>query len=160
VSVGGGTPRTIEDRVRLLYVLWFALLGAVGSYVAVLLVLTRTGAPVAAPVAETLRPLFAAFAVVLAVGTFLWRAHVLSSIEARSAGGEALPAGKRLDRLQNGCIVAWAAADAVALLGLVLGILYRDLAESLPFTAAGIVLFFLHRPGAWHLESMTSAGST
>jgi hypothetical protein len=51
------------------------------------------------------------------------------------------------------CVVAWAMAEAIAVLGLVLAILSREVDDFLPFAAAAVVVLYLNRPAVWPIVS-------
>src|SRR5690606_97841 len=85
---------------------------------------------------------------VLAITTFIWRQQVADLDRPRrriSASG--------FDRLRVACIVTWCLCEAIAILGLFLGMLTYDYFDYIPFIILALGLLFLHRPDAWPIES-------
>jgi F0F1-type ATP synthase membrane subunit c/vacuolar-type H+-ATPase subunit K len=133
------------NPLLVLRALWTAYFTAVGVYGLVLVMLPADGA-VAVP--APLRWALMALAVGIAALTFRLRAAFAAA---------PFPPGsdraQALVRLQTRCIVTWALCEAVAIFGLVLGFLGRDLTEFLPFAGAAAVLLYAHRPAVWPIET-------
>lgn len=149
------TQPPIATRVRILTILWLAFLVAVGIYAVVLFfIVTTTDVPPVMPV-ETLRLVLQVIGGALAFLSLWWRRRftnqVVLDIGARPSNG---PNGDPLDELTRRCVLAWAMADAIAILGLVLGILSRNVGDFVPFAAAALLVLYLNRPAAWRIQSI------
>jgi F0F1-type ATP synthase membrane subunit c/vacuolar-type H+-ATPase subunit K len=133
-------PAVRERQQRQLQNVWSAMLLAVVLYGVVgTLVLNVTGATTV-PGAETVRTLMSVAAIVVGLLSVWWRRRFLADETAVSAAS--LP----FVRLQTHALIVWALADAVGVFGLAVAVLARDGWEFVPFGAAAIALFVLHRP--------------
>jgi hypothetical protein len=148
------------QRLQILRVLWLAHCGSVAVFV-VVCVMLRSGGPTAnAALVATLRPIFWVLALALATVSIWWRRSFVVAAPPPGppgAGGQA--PDQAWARLQSRCVIVWAMSEAVAVLGLVLGVLTRDVGEFLPFASAAVALLYVHRPAAWRLDSLRRAGS-
>jgi hypothetical protein len=79
-------------------------------------------------------------AIVVGLLSAWWRRRFLADETAVSA--TSIP----FVRLQTHALIVWALADAVGVFGLAVAVLARDGWEFVPFGAAAIALFVLHRP--------------
>jgi hypothetical protein len=134
-------------------ILWWALLVALGIYVAMahLVTLPASGP---APVA-TLLPAFIAVAVAVAIGSLLVRRRLLAGPIQSGEIDPATPAG--LQRAIPPFIINLALSESVAILGLVLSLLSGRPIYSLLFAAASACLFWVHRPTAPDLNPPSAA---
>jgi hypothetical protein len=133
-----------------LRIIWMAFLASVGLYVAAFFAVSMAGPAANPPVLAVLRPLFWSLAAAIGVASLWWRRRCLARSASPIApvpGGDTLPAS--LGRAGTDCVMAWAMSEAVAVLGLVLGLLSHEVDDFLPMAFAAIVLLYLHRPSAW-----------
>jgi F0F1-type ATP synthase membrane subunit c/vacuolar-type H+-ATPase subunit K len=143
-------------RARILTILWLAFLTAVGLYAVVLFFILSSNEAAPAQTAEALRQAFLTVGAVLAVACLWWRRRFASPAAAPAVPrptdvSEKNTMGETIRR----CVVAWAMADAIAVLGLVLAILSREVDDFLPFAAAAVVVLYLNRPAVWPTPSGT-----
>jgi len=157
----------LEARLQVLRVLWFAQLASVGIFTVVCALLAHAGTlGVDDPtLAGSLRRLFVILAFTFVLVASWWRRSFVESpanpvyLPVDRGGGRygVVPSTAILGRLQVNCIIVWALSEGVAILGLVLGVLSRDLVEFLPFAAVAVALLYIHRPTAWPLERVSQA---
>jgi hypothetical protein len=115
-------------------IIWLALLAAVVAYVVVLAALAGRGGP-AVDVAPAVRTALQGLAL----------AHVVAVIVLR---GRLVPLGAAPPTALGAWVVCWALAEAIALFGLVLGMLERSLADAPPFLLTSAALLLWLRPRA------------
>ena len=129
-----------ERQQRQLQNVWSAMLLAVALYGVVGTVLLNVTGAADAPGAETARTVMSVAAIVVGLLSVWWRRRFLADESVAPAA--AIP----FVRLQTHALIVWALADAVGVFGLVVAVLARDGWEFVPFGAAAIALFVLHRP--------------
>jgi F0F1-type ATP synthase membrane subunit c/vacuolar-type H+-ATPase subunit K len=145
--------QAVATGARILTVLWLAFLAAVGLYAVVLFFLRSNTEAAPVPGVEMLRQVFLAVGATLAVGSLWWRRR-FSRAAAEGAGiGAAEVPENAIGEAMRHCVVAWAMAEAIAVLGLVLAILSREVDDFLPFAAAAVVVLYLNRPAVWPIVS-------
>jgi len=147
------------DELRLLRVMWIAVLVAVGLSAPVPYLVIAEGFDRAVPPPAGVQSGLRFAALGAAVSSFAARRWWTNSLLA-ALGSGATPA--RADvwaRLRAGCVVTWALSESVALLGLALAMIARRPLDGLPFAAAAAVLLYLHRPAVWPLEALTAAAT-
>jgi F0F1-type ATP synthase membrane subunit c/vacuolar-type H+-ATPase subunit K len=132
-----------------LQLLWAAQLSSVVVLVVVCGLVTQRNGVAAPESLAVLRPAAWIAAMILAAGSIWWRRAVLAT--APGAGDLASR------KLQASCIAVWAMSEAVAVIGLVLGMLAGDLGEMLPLAGAAATLLYVHRPAVWSLGRSGSA---
>lgn len=139
-----------------LRIMWIAFLAAVAVYTPLPWLIIDAGADSAAPVNEALRSGLHSGALGAAVASFLSRRWFTNGIEAAlKAGGP--PAGELWARLRLGCLSTWMVSEAVALIGLMLGLMSRQPLDALPLAGGAIALLLLHRPSVWPLDAVERA---
>jgi F0F1-type ATP synthase membrane subunit c/vacuolar-type H+-ATPase subunit K len=127
-------------------IVWIALLVAVGMYVLVLAALLGPHAtlPVAGDVATLRRVLM--LLTVGPVAALLWLRRRLPL----AAYGTERPTPDA-QSVMTTYVVCWALSEAIALLGLVLGLLAQTIGEAYGFFIVGAALLVWQRPSAEHL---------
>ncbi len=140
-----------ERQQRQLQNVWSAMLVAVVLYGVVGTILLNVTGPADAPGAETARTVLSVAAIVVGLGSVWWRRRFLGDESAASAAP--IP----FVRLQTHALIVWALADAVGVFGLVVAVLARDGWEFVPFGAAAIALFLLHRPAKLPWDRVAAA---
>ena len=141
--------RTELDRLALTErVLWFAQTGAIFLFGIVIHVVQaeRTGTDI-----PWLREGFAAMAIVMAAVAYLLRRSRSSDDAIRNAAAKAPDPSRRLIPVAQAhfttLIVSLALHEAIALFGLVVGILRNDVMEFVPFAVAAVLLNLFLFPG-------------
>jgi hypothetical protein len=129
-----------ERQQRQLQNVWSAMLLAVVLYGVVGTTLLNVTGTADAPAGETARTVMSVAAIVAGLVSVWWRRRFLADGPVRPAAAMAFA------RLQTHALIVWALADAVGVFGLVVAVLGRDGWEFVPFGAAAIALFLLHRP--------------
>jgi hypothetical protein len=137
------------SRPRILHLLWAAQLCSVALLVVVCGIVTHGGSVTAPGSLGILRPASWIAASILAVGSIWWRRTVVATPPPTPGAADDVAWRK----LQASCIAMWAMSEAVAVLGLVLGMLAGDVGEMLPFAGVAATLLYVHRPAAWSLEN-------
>jgi len=94
------------------------------------------------------------FALAATVGTFAIR-ESLARRNLRSGAIDLATEGGR-SRLRTAFLGAWALCDGIGALGLGLALASGDARVVTPYVLGAAVLFVLHRPTAWLLDSATS----
>ncbi len=134
-------PDTHPQSRRKLHLVWWGLLTAVLVYGGLIAVVAPQLAEApGGPDPEAIRRACTVGAIGFGAFSIWWRRHFLSADVPPET--PPLPVSK----LQAHAIVAWTLCDLVAVCGLVAVALTRDAAEFLPFGAASLALFVLHRP--------------
>ena len=136
------TPKTWARTYR---VIWASFGAAPFVYTVVLLVTISTTADNVIA-ANSLLPQIITPAALTCAGLSIWWRQRYNSGPAISSTE---PGRDQLETLGKACIVAWALSEAVAILGLTLGIMTARVDVALPFLSGAVVLFYLHRPSAW-----------
>lgn len=129
----------LTDTHNRLTVIWIGMLLAIVSYAAVcLLLVVSTEAPADGDT-DSLRYAFTGVGIGLGALSVWWRRKFLG-IDAETS--------LTAERLQTHSVVVWALSDAVAVCGLVLGVVSHTVSEFVPFGFAAGALLLLHRPAA------------
>ena len=123
------------------------------------------------PPGDVMTIVFAAMAAMSAVGMLVVRSKLMPK-GAEVGRTEALagsasmpdqltaPQKKAIARLVTASVVAWALAESVALYGLILGFLYKDVMHYLPFAACALVLLLVMTPRRAQLEGVVRAAGS
>lgn len=156
----------LASRLQMLRVLWLAQFVSVALFTLVCVILSQAGGAVITDTEalSTVRRFMMIIAIALTIVSFWWRrtfalsrANPLFLLGAAGSEHPGDRAATILGRLQVNCIIVWALSEAVAIVGLILGVLSRDLLEYLPFAAGAVVLLYLHRPATWPLDRVSQA---
>jgi hypothetical protein len=142
-----------------LRIMWIAFLAAVAVYTPLPWLIIDAGADSAVPVNEALRSGLHSGALGAAVASFLSRRWFTSGLATALKAGDAAP-GELWTRLRLGCLSTWMVSEAVALIGLMLGLMARQPADVLPLAAGAAALLFLHRPAVWPIDAVERAEGT
>ena len=145
-------PSSAQQK-QLLKVIWFAMLSAIGSYTVVCLLVVGIQDAGRRAENDSLRYAMTGIATVLGVISVWWRWHFLSASTTQEA-----PAKLSFARLQSHSLVVWALSEAVAIVGLAMGLLTQSFAEFLPFAVAAAALLLLHRPSNLPLDRLEATG--
>lgn len=129
---------------NLLAVLWSGMLIAIGIY-ALACVLLVEAPDDAAGNGESLRYLFTAAALGFGGLSIWWHRRFLAP-----HGPPTLAVGE----LRSHSLVVWALSEAVAICGLLLGVLTHAVNEFVPFALAAAALLLLHRPSSLPFERL------
>lgn len=147
-----------EQPLNILQVIWAAFLGAVAMYGIVCFVLSRTLPPEPPAAADLLRWPLSLAALSIGGGSILWRQRYVQAVSGAvvpppsAAGASASPTAGATP-LMTACVVAWAMSEAVAIVGLVSGLLARSVTEFFPFGLGALLLLYVHRPAAWPIDT-------
>ena len=135
-------------------VVWAVLLAAVAVHYGVLLVLVRGGQPTSSSVLTSLLlPLLLVIAALQsAIVWFVRRRFLAVAVEPVSIPGEQRTDPTRIFSLH---VVCWGLAEAIAVFGLVLGILARDLDTPAVFFVWSAGMLLALRPRAEHFHAVT-----
>ena len=121
------------------------------------------------PPGDIVTIVFAAMAGVSALGLLVVRSKLMPKgadvgrTEALAGSSAALPdqlgapAKRALARLFTASIFAWALAESVAVFGLILGFLHRDVVHYLPFGACALLLLLVMTPRRAQVEGVVRA---
>lgn len=143
-------PRMAEQQTRAprrqtLWILWGGFVAAVLVYGLVVVMAVEHGQQ-SAGAPPFLRLVFTAAALVLAGASIWWRRRVTGQTQFMPATEKQ---SASYDAFQTNCVLTWALSEAVGVLGLLLGLLSRDLGAFLPFAAGAVMLLITHRPDVW-----------
>ncbi len=140
------------QRKQVLKMIWGAMLGAVLTYGVVCLVIVGAGDAGRLEENNALRYALSAAAILVGAVSVWWRRRFLPGETAAGA-----PVKLAFAQVQSHSVIVWALSEAVALFGLVMGVLTHSFAEFLPFALAAAALLLLHRPSNLPLDQIQSA---
>jgi hypothetical protein len=139
-----------------LRIMWIAFLGAVAVYTPLPWLIIQAGADSTLPANEALRSGLHSGALGAAVASFLTRRWFTRALHTALQSGSA-SAGELWTRLRLGCLSTWMVSEAVALIGLMLGLISRQPLDAVPLAAGAAVLLYLHRPAVWPINAVERA---
>lgn len=131
--------------VVVLRIIWQAFLAAVVIYGIACGVVIRSMPPMDPALIDSLRWPLALGALAVGGGSLLWRQHFAQRVSGVVVASGAVDA----NQLLIACVVAWAMSEAVALIGLIVAFLARNVGEFVPFGLGALLLLYVHRPAAW-----------
>lgn len=130
-----------------LQVIWLSFVGVAGIYTLILLLVSQQSETVDPETLAYLRPIAWVIASILAIASFIWKQQVADLDRLRRTTSTF-----GFTRIRTACIVTWSICEAIAVLGLGLGIISYRLFDYGPLVALGIFLLCIHRPSTWPLD--------
>lgn len=144
--------RALAERLKLLHIVFLALLGSLVVYLVVAYVIAADGEPPGTDI-DVMVPILGVMGLGSLVAAFILRGVLLRGGLARlPAQITEDDAGHVAGASFTSAIVGWAMCESVAIYGLVLFFLSHRWEIFLPFWGAGLVAMLLQAPSLRHIE--------